>query len=182
MYTNKKFASIITGAAVLTLVLFNSACDRESGPAVEENITTIVVHLTGANFDKEFTWEDTDGDGVANTLDTITVPASTGNLACHLHVYDRSATPEIDLSEEIEGESTEHLFVYTVNPANLVTVGSLNTDTNNAPFGIESLWQTGTAGSGTVNLKLYHEPTNKNDSANPGGTVDFDVTFPVKVQ
>jgi hypothetical protein len=33
-----------------------------------------------------------------------------------------------------------------------------------------------------VNIKLYHEPTDKNNAANPGGDVDFDVTFPVVIR
>jgi hypothetical protein len=168
------FAALTLGA-----ILFAPGCKKDPATA-EENITTIEVHLTGPGFDKKFYWNDTDGDGVANVLDTIAIPALTGNIQAHLHVYDRSSVPEIDLTEEIEEESVDHLFVYAPN-VNGLTIGSLNTDTNGKPFGVESVWESGQPGSGTLNLKLYHEPTNKDDSTNPGGNVDFDVTFPVKV-
>lgn len=167
-------------AALLLALTTFSACKKDEETA-EENITTIEVHLTGTNFDKKFYWNDTDGDGVANSIDEIQIPANTGNIQAHLHVYDRSVTPEIDITEEIEEESADHLFTYAVTGANL-TIGSLNTDSANNPFGITSVWTTAAAGSGSVNIKLYHEPTNKTNATNPGGEVDFDVVFPVKIQ
>ena len=180
--TQKLLFSVISTTTLLG-TLFMTGCKSDPDlPAVVENITTIVVRLTGPGVDQEFTWNDTDGDGVANTIDTITLPASTGNIQCSLLVYDRSATPATDLSEEIKGESTEHLFVYSVLPAGMVTIDNLNLDANNAPFGIESVWKTTQAAVGTVNIRLFHEPSNKNNPADPGGEVDFDVTFPVKIQ
>ncbi len=177
-----KLSKVVFGASALVTALFFTGCDKTEEPAVEENITTIIVHLTGPGFDKEFSWDDTNGDGIANTIDTIVIPPLTGNINCHLHVYDRSGATAVDLSEEIEGESADHLFVYAATPADILNIGSLNTDSNGAPFGIESVWQTDQPKSGTVNVKLYHLPTNKSNPADPGGSVDFDVTFPVRVQ
>ena len=48
-------------------------------------------------------------------------------------------------------------------------------------FGLKTRWVVNT-GAGAVNIKLYHEPTSKFDLNNPGGEVDFDVTFPVRIQ
>jgi hypothetical protein len=166
--------------ALAGMLLFANACKKDPQTA-EENITTIEVHITGAGFDKKFFWNDTDGDGVANTIDSIVIPPNVSNLKGHLHVYDRSVTPEIDITEEIEEENKEHLFVYNVNLSNLV-IKDLNTDADGKPFGITSVWATQAAGTGTVNIKLYHEPTDKNNAANPGGEVDFDVTFPVVIR
>ncbi|MEY3241578.1 MAG: hypothetical protein RIR11_3017 [Bacteroidota bacterium] len=174
------FKNSFTFLVLAGTLLFANSCKKDDKTA-EENITTIEVHITGAGFDKKFFWNDTDGDGVANSIDSIVIPPNVSNLKGHLHVYDRTVTPEIDLTEEIEGENKEHLFVYNVNLGSLV-IKDLNTDDDGKPFGITSVWATQAAGTGTVNIKLYHEPTDKNNAANPGGDVDFDVTFPVVIR
>lgn len=171
--TLKLFAFML-GTAVLI-----GGCKKDE-ETEQENITKIIVHLTAAGFDKEFEWADRDGaGGNAPVIDTIVVPANT-QFDAHLHVYDESKSPVVDLSEEIEGESTAHLFVYKSSVTGL-SVSDLDKDSNGNPFGIESVWSTGAAGTGSVRITLHHEPTDKN-AAEPGGEVDFDVTFPVKVQ
>ena len=170
--------------ALAGIILLANSCKKDPETA-EENITTIEVHITGAGFDKKFYWNDTDGDGVANTIDTIVIPPNVSNLQGHLHVYDRTESPEIDLTEEIEGENVDHLFVYNVNiinNLNSLVIKDLNTDDNGKPFGITSVWATLLPNTGTVNIKLYHEPTDKDNAANPGGEVDFDVTFPLVIR
>jgi hypothetical protein len=182
MFNTKMRNHTLLLALVAATSLLFSACDKDEETA-EENITTIEVHLTGPGFDQKFYWNDTDGDGgAAPTIDEITLPALTGNIACHLHVYDRSVTPEVDITEEIEAESADHLFVYTLTGATGLTLGDFNTDSNGARFGLTSTWETGQPGTGSLNIKLYHEPTDKSSTTAPGGDVDFDVTFPVKIQ
>jgi hypothetical protein len=87
----------------------------------------------------------------------------------------------VDITEEIEAESNEHLFVYNISTAKF-TIKDLDKDRNGKPFGLTSVWQTDQPSTGTVNIQLYHEPTNKDNSAAPGGEVDFDVTFPVEIK
>lgn len=157
---------------------FTAGCKKDDEGTQQEQITKVIVHLTTINgtlFNEEFEAEDTDGDGVWNTIPSIDIPANT-EFNVHIHVYDGS--DEID--DEIEAESNDHLFTYTVTGANLV-VSDRNPDNNGAPLGIDSKWTTAAASAGTVQIKLHHEPTDKN-AADPGGEVDFDVTFPVSVQ
>jgi hypothetical protein len=169
-------------ATVALTAMLSTGCDKDDDTA-EENITTIEVHLTGSGgLDQKFFWDDTDGDGSPNTLDTIVVPAFSSNIQCHLHVYDRSVSPEVNLTEEIEEESRDHLFRYTLSGVTNLTIGDLDTDPTGAPLGIRSVWTAGPAGQkGTLRLQLFHEPTDKN-AADPGGDVDFDVNFPVVVR
>jgi hypothetical protein len=177
----KKTSTLLALMALSLTALTFTACDKDEETA-EENITTIEVHLTGANgLDQKFFWNDTDGDGAANTIDTIQLDATLNNVQAHIHVYDRSVTPELDITEEIEEEGVDHLITYTVSGAAL-TIANLNTDANGAPLGITSTWATGAAGKGSLNIRLFHEPTDKTNAANPGGSVDFDVTFPVVVR
>ncbi|HNG90460.1 MAG TPA: hypothetical protein PK858_09650, partial [Saprospiraceae bacterium] len=125
----------------------------------------------------EFKWEDADGDGGnAPTIEDIILAPNTVYTA-YLHVYDGSK----EINDEIEAESNSHLFTFTVTGAN-VNIGALTKDGNGQPFGIGSTWTTGVASIGSVNIKLYHEPTDKNNTASPGGEIDLDITMPLKVQ
>jgi hypothetical protein len=170
---------LLFAACAATLLTF-SACKNDD-ETEEENITTIEVHLTGPDFEKKFYWKDTDGDDVANSIDSIIIPAFRSNIKCHLHVYDESQSPTIDLTEEIEAEKNVHLFTYTLSGTS-VSIGNANTDDNGKQFGLTSVWESGTPSSGSLNIKLFHEPTDKGNLSAPGGEVDFDVIFPVIVR
>jgi len=170
------FSLLLIGFCALSLI---TACKKDN-QTEQEFITKIVVHLSGAGFDKEFVWQDRDGDGgVAPLIDTISIPANV-QLSASLHVYDESQTPVNNVTEEIMAENTVHLFVYKNSVAGL-TISDLNTDNDGKPFGLESKWTTTTASSGLVEILLHHEPIDKT-AAEPGGEIDFDVAFPVKVK
>jgi hypothetical protein len=176
-----KFAFFALSLLAFFALNIITGCKKDQATE-QENITKIVVHLTGIgnSFDQEFEWEDRDGDGgTAPVIDTIAIPANT-QFNVHLHVYDESKSPVVDVSDEIEAENTAHLFVFKSTTAGL-TISDLNTDNNGKPFGLDSKWTTTGAGNGAVQISLHHEPTDKT-AAEPGGEIDFDVTFPVKVK
>lgn len=178
MFVKKMHVPTILLLLTLTTSLFTVGCDKGDDPTPQELITKVVVHLTGTNgstFNQEFEAEDPEGDGIWNNIPSITIPAST-TFDVHIHVYDGAT--EID--GEIEDESTAHLFVYKITGANLV-VSDLNPDTEGQPLGIDSKWVSTASSTGTVRIQLIHEPTDKN-AADPGGEVDFEVTFPVVIQ
>jgi hypothetical protein len=182
--TNHKLFQLPLLALLLAGTSLFTACnkDDDDDETAQENITSVVVHLTGNGLDQEFEWSDVDGPGGNNpVIDTIVVPANATNLDCHIHVYDRSQTPNIDITEEIEEESKEHFLTYAVTGANL-SIAYNDTDGNGKPLGIKSLWTSTGASTGTVRIILYHEPSNKDNPSDPGGEVDFDVTFPVRIQ
>lgn len=173
----KSIPSLLT-LAVCSGALLVSGCKKDEKGTEQEQITKVVVHLTGANgsvFNQEFEAEDPEGDGVWNTIAILSIPANTV-FDAHIHVYD--GADEID--GEIEAEGADHLFTYAVTGANL-TVSDLNPDSNGDPLGIESTWMSGLTSSGQVRIRLHHEPTDK-IAADPGGEIDFEVTFPVQVQ
>lgn len=163
-------------------VLFFGACEKHDHTAAE-NITAIELHLKGNGIDQVFKWEDTDGDGTANQIDYLVLPALTENISCNVRIYDRTETPEIELTPEIVAEGVDHLLTYGVSNTSGLLISSLNKDSNSNPLGTESSWTTLQAGAdGTLTLTLYHEPVDKNNAENPGGEVDFQVVFPVKIQ
>jgi len=163
--------------ALLAQTLFFAACKDNNDDTIEENITKVEVQLTGGGINKKFKWEDADGDGGnAPTIESIDIQPNVMYMA-YIQVYDGAT----QITSEIENEKNDHLFTFTVTGANL-TVGDLDLDDNGKPFGINPRWTTGTVSTGSVNIKLYHEPTDKTNATAPGGEVDFDIVFPVKIQ
>ena len=169
--------------ALLAQTLFFTACKDDSDDTVEENITKVVVSLTTVDGQvREFKWEDADGPGGnAPAVDSILLPqslAGTANtLSGELRIFDGAT----DLTAEIKAEKNAHLFVYNLTGTALAQLAYDDADDNNEKFGLKTRWVVNT-GTGSVNIKLYHEPTDKTNAAAPGGDVDFDVTFPVKIQ
>ena len=176
----KKYLFLLLFA--LTMGFFACGNDDDTNDTEQELITTVVLHFTGPGVDQEFEFEDLDGAGGNNpTTDTIVLPPLTGNLRCRIHVYDRSKTPVEDITEEIEAEADEHLFVFNVSGPDMGFVYD-DADSNGAPLGIETIWTTDQPSTGNLRVTLYHEPTNKSNLSDPGGDVDVEVTFPVVIK
>jgi len=179
---NSKSYRFWTLLLISSLAVTTTQCDKDDKKTKQELITRVVVHLTGtagSTFDKEFEAIDSDGDGVFNSIDPIVIPAGTV-FDCDLHVYDDTKNPVEDVTKEIEKDNKEHLFVFKSFNSGL-TISNLNTDDDGAPFGLTSIWTTTSAGVGTVQVTLIHEPSDKN-ATDPGGETDFDVSFGVTIQ
>jgi hypothetical protein len=163
-------------------LLLSAGCEKDK-KTQQENITKITVHLSGSGgFDQEFSWSDPDGGDTGNaSIDEIVIPAGTTDIQGHLFVLDESQNPVVDLSEEIEEEAEEHLFVYRLSGTALTQVNYNDVDANGKPLGLATKWTAGT-GAGSLNILLYHQPDTKDDLSSPGGDIDFDITFQVKVQ
>lgn len=169
---------ILTG---LSLVLFS--CKKDKDDNEQELITTVELHFTGPGLDKRFKYEDLDGPGGnAPVIETIALPASTADINCFIHVYDRSKNPAEDITDEIMEEDKEHLFVFGVSGPAAPAIVYADADGNGAPLGVRTKWTTGQAGQASVRVTLYHEPSDKGNPGNPGGEVDVDITFPMIVQ
>jgi len=173
---------------LLALPFLFTACDDDKDPApVDENevITTLTYTLTpvGGGTPVAVTFRDPDGDQGSQqpTIGALTLAANTAYTGA-LTVLDETKTPVENTTEEIREKSDEHLFVYTVSPAGLLTIARTDKDKNNFEIGLATSLQTRTtAGTGTLNLVLRHQPGTKNGTATPGSS-DVDVTFPVTVQ
>ena len=63
-----------------------------------------------------------------------------------------------------------------------IQIADADVDSNGKPFRLETVWTTGAASSGTVNVVLKHEPDKSAADPNATGETDFDVTFPVTIQ
>ncbi len=165
--------------AITTLALVFGGCKKDK-KTESENITKVVLHLSAPGFDQEFEAKETNGDGVWDSIDAIILPALTGDITCQIYVLDETQNPVADLSEEIKAESAVHIFTFKVSGADLA-VKPNDTDSNGKPFNLETLWDAGDVSTGSVQVKLHHEPTDKT-ATDPGGEIDFDLTFVVKIR
>lgn len=168
--------------AVVAILLVG--CQDDPEPTNEEEvITTFIVTLTpSAGPVVTLSWDDIDLDGVIDLAELI----SSGSLAesttysASLQLWNKSADPDIDITEEITEEANDHIFCFTVSGVNIV-VTERNLDSNGLPVGLTSTWTTTTSGTGTVNIKLRHQPGIKTGECPGPGDSDADITFTVEI-
>ncbi len=169
--------------ALLTLAMAATGC-RKDDDTENEVITTVVVHFksTDGTFDRRFTWNDPDGDGgLPPTVEDILL-APNKEYNAEVHFYDRSKSPEVDITKEIEEESDEHLLVYRISGALNLTITPTDTDSKGRPFRLKTRWATGATSMGSVVITLRHNPNKQLPNLDQTGSVDAEVEFPVRIQ
>lgn len=174
-------------ALMLAAPLFATSCkkDKDDPQPDDENelITTVRYTLTPAGGGTAITVQskDLDGDGgAAPVVGTLTLAPNTTYTGT-ISFLDESKTPAEDITAEVSAESQEHLVVYTPNPAGLVTITRTDRDRNNLEVGLTTRLVTTAAATGTLQVKLRHQPGSKNGTETPGSS-DAEVSFPVNVR
>lgn len=181
----------ILAAILFTSLLTVSCSDDDDAIAIvpvneEELITTINVTLTpvGGGTVVEYSSQDLDGDGP--NLPTVTV---SGNLTAGttyngtIELLNETEDPAEVITEEVEEESVEHQFFYTVGGNLDVSTTYTSFDTDGNPLGTTFDLEALTASAGTLTFTLRHEPTKPNTGASDaGGETDIEVTFDVTVE
>lgn len=161
--------------------LLFSACERQPDTPTQEIITTVKLVFsdpTGAS--QTVVWKDADGDGgLAPTIGQVNLKAGT-IYDCGISILNESVSPTEDITAEILAEKEVHLFTFKATGANLTATYS-DSDANGKPVGLVTKMTTGAASSGSLIIKLHHEPTDKNNLADPGGDIDIEVEFPVVI-
>lgn len=156
-----------------------TACKKDD-PAPKKNITRIELRLNTPGFVETFQALDSNNDGTWETIDDLVLPALTGDISCEIRLLDASQTPVADLTTEVEAESNTHLFTFEVSGADL-GIKPNDTAADGKPFNLKTLWDAEEVSNGSVRVRLHHNPSDK--SANePGGEIDLDVMFVVKIQ
>jgi hypothetical protein len=150
----------------------------------EELITTVKVTLTpvAGGASATYTWKDVDGAG-GNTpvIDTIRVSPSL-MYNCSVQFIDESKSPAEDITPEIVAEANDHQ-VYYLSTGPTINVTGFNNDGRGLPLGTTSVWTTGVAGTGNMNIILVHKPGIKaaGDLISVG-EIDIEIVFPVRIQ
>lgn len=178
----KSFLKFAVGAMALFTLTF-TACNPDDHDHNEEEVisrvTLILKDAKGEEF--SYVWNDPDGNGAQNpTIDNINLVANSTYIAT-VKLENATVNPAENITDEVQKESTAHLFVYTYDQSN-VTFEITDKDTNGKPLGIATKVTTKAAGSGKLRIQLKHEPTDKNNAQNPGGATDVDVEFPLIVK
>jgi hypothetical protein len=179
----KVFLKFVMGVFAIAL-LSVTACNPDGGDDNEEEVITKVT-LTlkdAAGKETSFAWNDPDGASGTQkpTVENIVLAPNTSYTAS-VKLENGTVNPVENITTEVQKEADVHLFIYTYDKAN-VTVEITDKDSKGKPLGIATKVTTKAAGDGKLRIVLKHEPTDKNNTANPGGETDVDVEFPVSVK
>jgi len=165
----------------------------------EEVISRVLLTFTPTDGgdDVTATWFDADGDGVGTpTIDDIDLIEGV-EYDLSMTLTNTLASPEEDITAEIEEEDDEHqfFFEFTDNIFSDPTgdgnvdnrddaVNYDDADDNGNPVGLETSWTAGahTATAGEFRIILKHQPGIKSatSTVDDGGT-DVDITFPLNI-
>lgn len=170
----------------MATTLFVSCSDDDSPDPVneEEVITTMTITLIPKEgmIDRPIVLQSRDLDGDGPNPPVVTV---SGDLMANT-TYDGSIvllneteTPAEDITEEVEEESEEHQFFFTVGGSLSASTSYANFDGDGNPLGTEFFLEAGDASTGTLAFTLRHEPKKPNDGtlSDAGGETDIAQTF-----
>lgn len=163
---------------------------QEDGVTVneKETITTVTVTLkpkTGATL--TLRWDDLNFNSAVDAGEVTPTPALLANTtyAATIELLNKSNESILNVSDEVRSEASDHIVCFTASNI-IVGFSGFDKDYNKLRLGLTSSWKTTVAGSGTVNIKLRHQPRVKTgDCPLPGdaaaGETDVEVTFNVMV-
>lgn len=181
--------SILLLLSVLTLSFFSCNKDEKKispPPPENELITTAILRVVNTVDSSDVhiaKWVDlTPGDAIGpSQIDTLRLRSNSVYL-CSISILDETTTPAGNIGEEVSERRNYHIFCFFSSGLSHFTIIATDVDTNTPafPFGMNSKITTGDAGNGNLQITLKHQPEGKDGTCNPG-SVDFNVTYPVKV-
>ena len=187
------YSKLLSPLFVLAL-LFVTSCSNDDDDTTdvpepvneEEVITTLTVVLTPAAGGDAITLvtRDLDGDGPNAPVVDVSGPLAADTMYNGvITLLNETEDPAEDITEEVEEESDEHQFFYTISGVNATTEYG-NTDNNGDPLGTQLTLATGEASTGTITFTLRHEPKKPNDGtlADAGGETDIAAPFDIVIE
>jgi hypothetical protein len=191
-----KNLKITTLALVALLAL--SSCSKDDTPPLpvneEELITTVTAVFTpqGSGDTITLQYKDLDGEGL-NPPDITQSEKFAQNKTYDVAVTfkNEAADPIENITPEIITEGADHqLFYEKTGTLNAFTYGtaSSNFDVNGKPIGLQSVFTTTGAASGTLKITLKHLPNKSGadvadgDITNALGKTDVEVIFNIIVE
>ena len=185
----KKSLLLLTSVTLLAGACTNDE-ENPSPSDPNEAITTATLTLTN---------QATPTERVTATIDNLNTTADLSRATLNLKanttytgvvtLLDKTKSPTLDVSEDVNAEANEHLFVYTytaaTGPATALVVTPTDRDTNPSPgpypIGLTTEIKTSAAGTGKLKVVLRHQPNAKNGTTAPG-TTDLETDFGVVIQ
>jgi hypothetical protein len=197
MTTIQKSKHLKFYALTLFAALAFSSCTKdEAVPKVvneEELITTITAVYTPVGGGTAITlqYKDLDGDGANAPVISVSGPFEKNKTYNGTVTFkNEAANPVQDITPEILEEGDEHqLFYQKTGTLNAFTYGTATTnfDKNGKPIGLQSVFVTTGAASGSLTITLRHEPNKSaanvstGDITNAAGATDAEVVFSISV-
>jgi len=186
----KSLKNVKTFLPMLALAgLFFISCSDDDAPEPvneEEVITTMTITLTPQGGGTAIILEsrDLDGDGpnppVVTVSDNLTAGTTyTGTIV----LLNETETPAENITEEVEEESDEHQFFFTVGGTLSASTSYGNFDGNGNPLGTEFTLQASNASVGSFAVTLRHDLKKPNDGtlSDAGGETDIAQTFELTI-
>ena len=173
--------------ALVALATITGCKKTEPDPVEDnENLTTVKLKFTSGSTTSTFTVKDLDGlGGTSATSDKISLKPNT-NYTMAVEILDESKTPASIISNDIFDERDQHIFKYVSTPPAVLAITTTDKDSRGLPVGLTADAKTGAAGTGKLQVVLYHHPPVNGKTVKDGtfgvGSVDFDVTFDVEVK
>lgn len=171
----------------LCLVLGFSACKKEDEIGEEnELITTIRLNFKNGNEIKSFSYKDLDGEGgKVPIIDKISLASNT-TYDLSIEFLDESKSPAVNITEEVSGESDEHLVLFSPSTTSLGTYTYSDKDVNLLPIGLKGKYSTKSAGAGMLKVQLRHQPPvngkNTKDGTSIPGSDDINIDFVLEIK
>lgn len=155
-------------------------------PVQEEEELITTLHLTftdstGVLPVKTFTFKDEDGPGgnAPSIFDSILLQENTTYLVA-ISLLNESVTPVEDITAEIQAENDEHFFCFNSTIPGNCEITRTDSD-GTYEVGLASKWKTLAAATGSIEVKLKHQPGIKDGTCAPGET-DIEINFPLIIQ
>lgn len=185
-----------TFALVFSFVTLFSSCsddDNKSTPVIEEElITTLTAIYTPQGGGTAIILESKDLEGDGSPLITISGPFAQNTTYDGVVTFkDESVSPAEDVTLEIKALALEHQVFYqktgSINNFTYATAAD-NFDANGKPVGLQSVFTTTGATTGTLTITLVHLPNKTGtgvaagDITNAGGSTDSEAVFQIAVE
>jgi len=184
--------------ALVAALTFSSCSNDDDNPTPpvneEELITTVTAIYTpvGGGTAVTLQYKDLDGEGANPPVITVSSAFEKNKTYNGTVTFKNElANPAEDITPEILEEGVDHQLFYqktgTLNPFTYGTASS-NFDKNGKPIGLQSVFATTGAASGTLTITLRHEPNKSGanvsagDITNAAGSTDAQVSFSISVQ
>jgi hypothetical protein len=185
-FMKKRLFDICLPVTLLAVTLASCSDDPEVTNE-EEVITTVTVTLKQTPTDPApfiVSWDDANLNSI---VDAGEITSSGVLLADETYTATIGLMNEtVDVSVEVKEEAEDHIFCFEVTGVD-IAISGYDTDSNGQRLGLTSTWTTGDASTGTVNIKLRHQPGFKTgDCPLPGdpapGETDVDITFDFEIE
>ncbi len=174
--------------AIVALIIVSCSKDNDTPEAVneEEVITTMTVTLSPSDGSSSIILQtkDLDGDGPNSPEVTVSGSLKTGVVySGSISLLNETETPAENITEEVEEESDEHQFFFTVGSGLDASTEYLNFDTGGNPLGTQFSLTAGLVSSGALTVTLRHEPKKPNSGLqDAGGETDIESSFNIVIE